>query len=102
MTKTSKNMYRNGTITIVVNSSMSANGAITSPAMTEKFSSTTGDDGAVRFYVQAVNMPIANSATNRVSAPTLILQYSNSDGPGNDAVINYTTRIISDLDSTYV
>jgi len=102
MTKTSKNLYRSGSITITTNKSMSDNASPTSPVMSEKFVSTTGDDGNVRFYVSATNYQIANNNTVRTTGPTLILTYSNSDGPGNDAVINYTTRIISDLDSTYV
>jgi hypothetical protein len=96
------NFYRNGTISIVVNKGMSAIGSVTSPVMTEKFNSTTGDDGNIRFYVQAVNLPIANSATNRTQGPTLLLQYSNTNSQNQNATINFKTRIISDIDSTYV
>jgi hypothetical protein len=103
--KSSNGLYRSGTLTIVVHPDM-VDGII-KPTFNDEFvyygsTDTLGNvvGGDLQFYATVSSLPsvkvnpttLATSVENR---PTLIIRYSNPSGPGGDATITYSVKIIN-------
>jgi hypothetical protein len=103
--KSSNDLYRSGTLTIVVHPDMVT--GIIKPTFNDEFVYYGSDDtlgnvvgGDLQFYAIVSSLPsvkinpttLSTSIENR---PTLIIRYSNPSGPGGDATITYSVKIIN-------
>jgi hypothetical protein len=103
--KDATDLYRTGTLTIVVHPDM-ATGAIT-PTITDDFiyygqveNIGNGVGGNLQFYAAVQNLASVRInpttlAQSVVTRPTLIVRYSNPTGPGGDASITYAVTIVN-------
>lgn len=103
--KESNDLYRSGTLTIVVHPDM-VGGTIT-PTITDDFVYYGSVDnvgnsvgGDIQFYANVANFsavtydPVTLAPTT-VLRPTFVLRYSNPSGPGSNATITYGITVIS-------
>jgi hypothetical protein len=103
--KGSNDLYRSGTLTMVIHPDMATNGI--SPTITDDFvyhaiDETIGNSigGNLQFYATVNNLSsvkinpttLAESVEDR---PTLVLRYSNPTGPGGDATITYKVTLVN-------
>lgn len=103
--KSSNDLYRTGTLTAVVHPDMVS--GIINPTFSDDFVyyGTTDDLGNVvggdlQFYatvssLSSVKINPTTLATEIENRPTLIIRYSNPSGPGGDATITYSVKIIN-------
>lgn len=96
--KSSTQMIRSGQIEIHAHPSQGLFGATSVPSINETFTLNglgegTVPDGGIAFYVTVKYLTGAFGMTY----PTLVLSYSNIEGPGKTAIMNYTVKLISGL-----